>query len=109
MKTKKQTSENKHEVKRSELWVIIHKIVMQLPQKETLEDCVDVPSLTTQVEKVIKFRENILALALYNSAKGTKHFYEALELLSEQLPEIYLEEFNKTLKAGEIGHDFDGA
>ncbi len=36
---------------------------------------------------------NIIAGALYVSAKGTKHFYDALRLLVEQLPEIYLTVF----------------
>lgn len=38
---------------------------------------------------------NHIASGLYISAQGTKHFYEALNLLSAWLPEIYGEEFNE--------------
>lgn len=41
---------------------------------------------------------NALRSALYTSSKGTKHFYEALQLLSITLPNEYLQEF-EDLKA----------
>lgn len=34
-----------------------------------------------------------LALALYNSSKGSKHFYDVMRMLSEFYPDQYLEEF----------------
>ncbi|KAB8156171.1 hypothetical protein EZY14_002830 [Kordia sp. TARA_039_SRF] len=41
---------------------------------------------------------NKIASALYISAKGSKHFYESMELLSEVLPEAYKEEFEQLNK-----------
>lgn len=45
-----------------------------------------------------KDKSKYLAEALYISAKGTKHFYETLEFLSEIFPEIYNEEFEEFSK-----------
>jgi hypothetical protein len=38
-------------------------------------------------------KSNYLAAALYESAKGTKHFYETLDFLSDAFPDLYGEEF----------------
>jgi len=49
------------------------------------------------VEMKQRNREMTIARALYYSAKGTKHFYDALVLLSEAYPDFYkedLEEYN---------------
>ena len=44
---------------------------------------------------------SILAAAAYVSAKGTKHFYETLELLSEILPYSYKDEFERLRKTSQ--------
>ena len=38
-------------------------------------------------------KSKYLASALYESAKGTKHFYETLDFLSDTFPDLYGEEF----------------
>jgi len=44
---------------------------------------------------------NIIASALYISAYGTNHFYEAMEILAKPLPGYYGDEFEKYKKKKE--------
>jgi len=43
----------------------------------------------------------VVASALYISAEGTKHFYEALEILNDVYPDVYGEDFEELKKKEE--------
>lgn len=56
--------------------------------------CLQIIDISLNLSKCYN-KTNVIASALYCSAKGTKHFYETLNLLSDALPEIYKDEFEQ--------------